>query len=92
MTDYEFFVSNSPIELGKLFKDKTSGVINVPRSRKSLQKRFSLTKDPRLKSFSLIFGGIVTIKLDIFGDDSVIQIDYCYDQNTFDYLIHDNKK
>lgn len=91
MTDYEFFVSNSPLELGELFKDKTSGVINVPRSRKSLQKRFSLTKDPRLKSISLIFSGIVTIKLDIFGDDSVIQIDYCYDQNTFNYLIHDNE-
>ena len=85
MTDYEFFVSNSPLELGKLFKDKTSGVINVPRSRKALQKRFSLTEDPRLKSFSLSHSGTVTIKLDIFGD-SVIQIDYCYNQNTFTYL------
>ena len=82
MTDYEFFVSNSPLELGKLFKDKTSGVINVPRSRKSLQKRFSLTEDPRLKSFSLTYINIVTIKLDIFGD-SVIKIEYCYDQNIF---------
>lgn len=84
MTDYEFFVSNSPLELGKLFKDKTSGVINVPRSRKALQKRFNLTEDPRLKSFSLSHSGTVTIKLDIFGD-SVIQIDYYY-QNTFTYL------
>ena len=90
MTDYEFFVSKSPLELGKLFKDKTSGVINVPRSRKFLQKRFSLTKDPRLKSFSITLNYTVTIKLDIFGD-SVIQIDYCYDQNIFTYLIHDNK-
>lgn len=88
MTDYEFFVSNSPLELGKLFKDKTSGVINVPRSRKSLQKRFSLTEDPRLKSFSLTYVNIVIIKLDIFGD-SVIQIEYCYDQNIFIYLFNE---
>lgn len=89
MTDYEFFVSNSPLELGKLFKDKTSGVINVPRSRKSLQKRFSLTEDPRLKSFSLLtYINIVKIKLDIFGD-SVIQIEYCYDQNSFIYLFNE---
>ena len=89
MTDYEFFVSNSPLELGELFKDKISGVINVPRSRKSLQKRFSLTEDPRLKSFSLTYINIVTIKLDIFGD-SVIQIEYCYDQNIFTYLFDEN--
>ena len=92
MTDYEFFVSNSPLELGELFKDKTSGVINVPRSRKSLQKRFSLTKDPILKSFSITLNYTVTIKLDIFGDSvTQIQIDYCYDQNTFAYLINSDK-
>ena len=91
MTDYEFFVSNSPLELGELFKDKISGVINVPRSRKSLQKRFSLTEDPRLKSFSLTYYSIysiVTIKLDIFGD-SVIKIEYCSDQNIFTYLFNE---
>ena len=78
MTDYEFFVSNSPLELGELFKDKTSGVINVPRSRKALQEKFSLTEDPKLKSYFIPNSGTVTIKLDIFGD-SVIQIDYSYD-------------
>lgn len=90
MTDYEFFVSNSPLELGELFKDKTTGKINVPRSRKSLQKRFKLTEDPRLKSFSQTYSDMFAIKLDVFGD-SVIQVDYYYNQNTFSYLTNSNQ-
>lgn len=91
MTDYEFFVSNSPLELRKLFKDKTTGVINIPRSRKSLQKRFSLTEDPRLKSFYPTYGDMFTVELDIFGD-SIIQVDYYFNQNifTYSYLIYPN--
>ena len=54
MTDYEFFISKTPDELKEAFTNKSAGLLNIPRSRKLLQKMFNLTEDSRLKSYKHI--------------------------------------
>lgn len=80
MTDYEFFISKTPDELKEAFTNKSAGLLNIPRSRKLLQKMFNLTEDSRLKSYKHIAHQYtIVLKFDLFGEkDLLTEIRYVY--------------